>query len=76
MCTYIKPSCVPFKYLTISFVNYISVTWKKNKTKKDKKDQEKLKNLALLIEGISMRHDGNKLPIEKYLQGEKWKVSH
>lgn len=35
-----------------------------------------MKNLAFLIEGISMRHDGNELPIEKYLQGEKWKVSH
>lgn len=34
MCTYIKPSHVPFKYLTISFVNYISVKLEKIKIKK------------------------------------------
>lgn len=74
MCTYIKPSCVPFISHNFLCQSYFSKA-EKNKNKKDKKDQEKLKNLAFLIEGISMRHDGNELPIEKYLQGEKWKVS-
>lgn len=62
---------VHFKYLKIFFVNYTSQSWKKNKVKeKDMKDQ-KLRSLALLAEGVSVRYDDSELPTETYKRGEK-----